>query len=613
VVILQEQASVDWTIVDGNGAPVPLARYWARELAWPYQTRGSFTAPLSADRNGHFVISNVFAGGIHISAQSPQFQEQRGEFEGTIAGEANNLSGVRIVVGAGGTGAVTVTVYDGSARVANAEVTLSRGGTAFDFAQSDANGIVNFDNVPVGGGYAVQVISRARARAGSSGPLTVTQSAITSVDIGLSVLGVVSGTLVDGETNPERLIAGGHITLTSGNVTLRTSTDAAGAYRFDGVPEGHFLISGFDFDSGRSTQSPLDFVLTSTIQELTNIKLTLEPTASLDVHVFLPNDTGGAGAAAPLVDVTVQQDDRYNREQQGPGSGLTFPKLFAKARFHVVAAELGGESRTTKADGGFATGATSGSIDLMFPTSGTVQVTVASDDPNAAALIASAKVSIVTSTQGLILFPDANGNITATGLQLGSVSATAVSQGLSASASGTLSSRSVPLHLTLMLGRRITMAGHVEAEAGVGQPAVHARVIAAVSSSAATAFTIETRTDAAGNYSITGVPVGNTSVHFDFYGPDDATRGAQQMVSVPNGTVDSFPAPSVKLDSTGPRVVSIDPPNNANSVAPNSPVTITLTEALDASVISGSFRPTATCCRPPSLPLRISLLRRCWK
>jgi len=32
----------------------------------------------------------VFAGGIHISAQSPQFQEQRGEFEGTIGGEANN-------------------------------------------------------------------------------------------------------------------------------------------------------------------------------------------------------------------------------------------------------------------------------------------------------------------------------------------------------------------------------------------------------------------------------------------------------------------------------------------------------------------------------------------
>lgn len=81
----------------------------------------------------------------------------------------------------------------------------------------------------------------------------MTQSGVTSVDIGLSVLGVVTGTLVDSETNPERLIAGGHITLSSGNVTLRTTTDGAGGYRFDGVPEGRFSIAGFDFDSGRST------------------------------------------------------------------------------------------------------------------------------------------------------------------------------------------------------------------------------------------------------------------------------------------------------------------------------------------------------------------------
>lgn len=57
------------------------------------------------------------------------------------------------------------------------------------------------------------------------------------------------------------------------------------------------------------------------------------------------------------------------------------------------------------------------------------------------------------------------------------------------------------------------MAGHVEAEAGSGQPSVDTRVIAVVSSNAAGgAITIETRTDDAGNYSITGVPVGNTSV-----------------------------------------------------------------------------------------------------
>ena|GEM_PF-2845153 len=65
----------------------------------PYQTHGSVTEPLNADCNGHFIVSNVFAGGIHISALSPQFQEERGEFEGSIGGEPNKLSGVRIVAG----------------------------------------------------------------------------------------------------------------------------------------------------------------------------------------------------------------------------------------------------------------------------------------------------------------------------------------------------------------------------------------------------------------------------------------------------------------------------------------------------------------------------------
>jgi hypothetical protein len=60
---------------------------------------------------------------------------------------------------------------------------------------------------------------------------------------------------------------------------------------------------------------PQEFVLTSTIQELTNIKLTLEPTASLDVHVFLPDDAGGPGARGAARRCTVSQNERYQREQ----------------------------------------------------------------------------------------------------------------------------------------------------------------------------------------------------------------------------------------------------------------------------------------------------------
>lgn len=576
------------------GAAVPLARYWASELSWSYQTHGSSGQPLSADRNGRFVISNVFQGGIHISAQSPQFQEQRGEFETAVAGEANDLTGLRIVVGAGGTGTITVTVYDGATRIANAEATLMLGSTVFDFGQTDGNGIVTFDNVPAGTSYSVRVISRARARAGSSGTLVVTQGALTSVDIGLTVLGVVSGTLVDTEATPERPVIGGHITLETSNVTLRTTTDATGNYRFDGVPEGAFHLSGYDFDSGRSTVAGPQFVLTSTIEELTGIKLTLEPTASLNVQVFLPNDAGAPGSAAPLVDVAVTQAPSYSREQQGPGSGLAFPKLRATASFNVKALEMGGEERSVQTTGTFAAGATSGTVALTFQTTGTLQITVRSDDPNAASLIASSSITIFGGKK-LTLFPDASGNVTATGIPLGPVSASVVSQGLSASASGTLASRSVPLHLTLTLARRITMAGHVEAEAGSGQPSADTKILAQILSSGGIQINIETRTDANGNYSIAGVPIGGTSVRFDFYEPDGTTRGATKTVIVPDSAVGTYPAPSVKLDATAPHVVSVDPSSNANSVAPNSPVTIVFSEPLDPATVNASnFRVIAS-------------------
>jgi len=139
------------------------------------------------------------------------------------------------------------------------------------------------------------------------------------------------------------------------------------------------------------------------------------------------------------------------------------------------------------------------------------------------------------------------------------------------------------------------MAGHVEAEAGSGQPSVNTKVLVQIVSSGGIQIDIETRTDANGNYSVAGVPIGGTSVRFDFYEPDGTTRGATKTVAVPDSAVDTYPAPSVKLDATGPHVVSVDPSSNANSVAPNSPVTIVFNEPLDPATVNASnFRVIAS-------------------
>jgi hypothetical protein len=95
------------------------------------------------------------------------------------------------------------------------------------------------------------------------------------------------------------------------------------------------------------------------------------------------------------------------------------------------------------------------------------------------------------------------------------------------------------------------MAGHVEAEAGVEQPSVNTHVLIHISSAVSSGIDIEALTDSNGDYSITGVPVGGTSVHFDYLQPDGITLGASRTVVVPDGTVGSYAAPNVKLDSTG--------------------------------------------------------------
>ena len=99
------------------------------------------------------------------------------------------------------------------------------------------------------------------------------------------------------------------------------------------------------------------------------------------------------------------------------------------------------------------------------------------------------------------------------------------------------------------------MAGRVEAEAGVGQPSVNTRVLVQITQQlrGGERSTSKRIPDALGNYSITGVAGWqHRAVHFDFYGPDGATRGKRRgPVAVPDGTIDSYPAPNVKLDATG--------------------------------------------------------------
>ncbi|HJT17385.1 MAG TPA: Ig-like domain-containing protein, partial [Thermoanaerobaculia bacterium] len=254
--------------------------------------------------------------------------------------------------------------------------------------------------------------------------------------------------------------------------------------------------------------------------------------------------------------------------------------------YHVEAKELSGEERVVAFDGEFAANSYAGNVALVFPTSGSVQVHVTADDPS---LIASARVTIDGGSKHATIFTDASGNASAAGFPLGPISIQVTSANLSASASATLQSHSTPLDVTVKLGSRVSVDGYVDAESG--GPSTGTRVFIDIASAALPGgmLRLDARTDDAGHYVFAGIPVSGTHVKLTFFGADDITIGGVIDQSIPDGATGTITMPRVKIDATQPRVVSIEPGNNANSVSPNANVVIAFSEPIAAAFINGSF------------------------
>ncbi|MCU1231698.1 MAG: LamG domain protein jellyroll fold domain protein, partial [Acidobacteria bacterium] len=596
VLVMRQQANISGTIRDASGAPVPLAHYWVRELAWPYRELGSPFEPLIAGSNGSFFANNVFTGPFRVSAVSPIDQSARGDLQGTIVEENADRNGLSLVVGAAGTGTVNVTVYDsnsGFTTVPNAEVSLQVSGQGYDFTVTNASGFATFEQIPVGH-YVIRAISRAVGRSGVSDGFDVTRDGTANVRVSLTFIGTVRGTIVDADNDPPTPVVGAAVFLRgSGGLDARASTDANGAYIFNAIPEGRFSIEAIDVVSGRHVATGVDYELSSLVQNLNIGALSIERSGTVNLTVSLPNDAGGAGEIAPLVDVTVTQALSYSREQQGRGS-MTFNKLFSTRAFSINVRELGGEQRVINiVNSHFAAGARIANVSVVFPTTGSVEVTVLGENeqPQRGVL-----VEVSDGERSLRVFTGDNGIARVDGLPLRYVVARATSGTVSASDGGTLVSHSTPLHLTLRLGNRIDVTGKVFAEDGVNVPSVGTSVLADVSSPLFLLGTVrmQTRTDANGEYRFGAIPISNTSITITFVGPDEVTAGDRiSSFAVPNGQTGELRMRDAKLDATPPRVTSIDPADNANSVSPTASVVVTFSEDL-AGVAASSFSLVST-------------------
>jgi hypothetical protein len=594
VIVMRTQANIDGKIVDETGAILPLARYWARELSWPYRSFGSEHDPLYAGADGRFVLNNIFSGGVRITAEHPTFQERRGDQQVAIGFEGDNKPGVVVSVSAAkGSSSLSVTVVDSSngyAHVPNAEVTVALNGKAFDFGTTDANGVVSFEQLPAGETYEVRATSKALGRSGVTRDVALVRNVPATAQVALTLTGRVSGTLVDGDIDPPPPVRGAPVYLQAETMRTVASTGGIGEFLFNGIPEGTFTLEAIDPDSGRRAVNETPLFINSLFRDRENIQLKLEKTAALNVGVYLPDDRGlSSGVLAPLVDITVKQG-YYSRELQAAGERVTFPKMFSNGDYSITVKELGGLERKISYTGRFPQGGFAKSESLVFGTTGSVRVEVTADDPS---LVKGAHLILAGNGKSADLFLDSTGVVELDGFGLGNVSAQVTALSLSASASGSIESHSTQLVLKLKLGSLASIDGFVDAEAG--GVSVATRVVASVGSTSGS-LTLETRTDATGHYQFNGIPVSSTVVTLTFYGPDDVTPGASlPNVPIANGSTGVVHMTRVRLDATPPATIAIFPANNANSVAPNSHILVTFSEPLHLSSInSGNFQLIST-------------------
>src|SRR6185369_15325329 len=195
---------------------------------------------------------------------------------GTLSQEGERLTAY-VGIGTTGFGSVSVSVTDPNnlgAAVYNAEVTVYRGSSVFDFATTDGNGIAHFDQLPVGT-YTAAAYSKALGRSGSTtASFNIAANTDTPVRIDLVFSGKVTGKLSDPEAGGAG-IPGEPVTLTAFNYSTRTSTEVSGDFLFEGVREGTFSLDAKDTLSNRRATASHSL---SQADPEPNILLQLEPT-----------------------------------------------------------------------------------------------------------------------------------------------------------------------------------------------------------------------------------------------------------------------------------------------------------------------------------------------
>jgi hypothetical protein len=272
------RGTVTGTVLDGSSNPVPNA-------AVTFQSYSLFgAAPMiavSAEADGTFRFENVFAGTFTVTARDP-VTDRAGSASGSLnANGAIVLQDVRLAT----YGALQGTVFraDGVTPVAGATVTYNSSPSTF----TDEQGRYAFAILPLGSFSLSVRHDGTRGRGTASGRLDVHGQTVIR-DVVLLAQGTIIATVTDAGGNE---IVGAFVSV---------EAVAAGGVRDN--------LSGQTIDDGTSVVALLDHVLAGTFtarassgglsgtttgtlapDEVKPITIPLEPTATIEGHVFAPD------------------------------------------------------------------------------------------------------------------------------------------------------------------------------------------------------------------------------------------------------------------------------------------------------------------------------------
>ena len=475
-------------------------------------------------------------------------------------------------IGAEGYGPVSVTVVDPNTNntpVLNAEVGLFRGTNVFDFGTTDGAGRVVFQEVPVGT-YSIRAFSKALGSSGGINSFTLSGFDGIQLRVSLEFSGKVRGMLIDPE-NGGQGVPGSHVTLTAFNYQTRSTTAVDGTFFFDGIREGLFRLDA------KATLNNRRAFATHTLTQADPepyVELQLEPTETLYAKVYLPADDGSnSNVLAPVVNFDVRQRCTpgcdFLRNLQG--NDFAMEQLLERERYGITIREVGGLQREIRFSGEFPQGNIANPLSFVFPAFGDVRVTVM----QAGSPAANAKVTVSGGGKSVVVQTDATGVGIARGLPLGTVyiQARSFDNSFSGSGQGTLNSQSNAAQVSIALGAYAALTGIVNAE--LGGPSIGTRVIATFNGRR-----LEVMTDAEGRYTFQGVHTGFTT-SLTYMERDDSTVGARQSVFVSiNDALKTITLPTVRLDGTPPRLISISPEDSAQNVSPDSVLRFVFSEPI---------------------------------